>query len=87
MARHGVFLTSKGKINILKSSYSQSKKPISKKCGCYVCQNYSKAYLRHLFKAREMLGPRLATYHNLSYMSDLMTKIRWQIQQDEEINL
>jgi len=76
LARHGTFLTSQGELNILKSSNKEDKKPVMKNCDCYVCQNYSRAYCQHLFKAKEILGPRLATYHNLWFISRFMKKIR-----------
>lgn len=76
LARHGVFLTNQGELDIFKSIHRQDKKPIMKNCGCYTCQNFSRAYLHHLFKAKEMLGPRLATYHNLWFIKRFMEKIR-----------
>jgi len=76
LARHGTFLTNQGELNILNSSYRRDKKPIMKNCVCYTCQNFSRAYLHHLFKAKEMLGPRLATFHNLWFINQLMKKIR-----------
>lgn len=75
-ARNGTLITKKGKINILNAIHSQDKNPIEKDCGCYTCQNFSKAYLRHLFKAKELLVYRLATIHNLYFMEDLMRNIR-----------
>lgn len=83
LARHGTFLTPKGELNILNSSFRQDKKPITKNCSCYTCQNFSRAYLRHLFKAKEMLGPRLATFHNLWFIRQLMKKIREDIRDDK----
>jgi len=76
LARHGTFLTSKGELNILNSSFRTDKKPITKNCLCYTCRNFSRVYLHHLFKAKEMLGPRLATFHNLWFINQLMKKIR-----------
>jgi tRNA-guanine transglycosylase len=76
LARHGTFLTSKGELNILNSSYRTDRNPIMKTCACYTCRNFSRAYLHHLFKAKEMLGPRLATFHNLWFIFQLMKKIR-----------
>ena len=83
LARHGTFLTSKGELNILNSSYRTDKKPITKNCSCYTCQNFSRAYLHHLFKAKEMLGPRLATFHNLWFIYQFMEKIRDEIKSDK----
>jgi len=76
LARHGTFLTSQGELNILKSIYKNNKKPIMRNCSCYVCQNYSRAYLNHLFKAKEILGARLATYHNLWFIARFMEEIK-----------
>jgi queuine tRNA-ribosyltransferase len=76
LGRHGTFLTDKGEINIIRKTYQLDKKPIMNKCSCYVCQNFSRAYLHHLFRANEMLGPQLATYHNLWFMARFMEKIR-----------
>ena len=83
LARHGTFLTKQGELNILNSSYQRDKKPIMKNCSCYVCQNFSRAYLNHLFKNKEMLGPRLATFHNLWFIYELMEKIRKDIKDDK----
>ena len=76
LARHGTFLTNQGELNILNSSYRRDKKPIMKNCSCYTCRHFSRAYLQHLFKAKEILGPRLATFHNLWFINRLMKKIR-----------
>ena len=83
LARHGTLLTPKGELNILNSSFRQDKKPITKNCACYTCQNFSRAYLRHLFKTKEMLGPRLATFHNLWFIHQLIKKIREDIRDDK----
>jgi queuine tRNA-ribosyltransferase len=76
IARNGNLLTKKGRLNILNARYRTDKNPIGKDCQCYTCQNHSRAYLRHLFWAKEMLGPRLATIHNLHFMMELMKEIR-----------
>lgn len=75
-ARHGHLFTSKGIINIKNEKYARDFSPIDKNCGCPVCRTYSKAYVRHLIKADEMLGMRLAVMHNLFFYNDLMRKIR-----------
>jgi len=80
-ARHGVFLSEKEKINILNSKYRRDKKPIFKDCQCYYCQNFSRAYLHHLFKAKEILGIRAATFHNLFATSCFMQKMRKDIKE------
>ena len=75
-ARHGHLFTSKGIINIKNEKYARDFSPIDENCGCPVCRTYSKAYVRHLIKADEMLGMRLAVMHNLFFYNDLMRKIR-----------
>ena len=75
-ARNGSLLTKNGRINIMNAKYKTDKNPIEKGCQCYTCQNYSRAYLRHLFWAKEILAGRLATIHNLYFMTQLMKKIR-----------
>jgi len=81
-ARMGTLLTMKGKINIMNAKYADDLTPIDEECTCYTCQNYSRAYLRHLFKAKEILGARLATWHNIHALHELMRKIREAIEQD-----
>lgn len=75
-ARHGVLFTWKGKLNIKNAKHETSDMPIDPDCKCEVCQNYSRAYIRHLMKAEEMLAMRLAVMHNLYFYNDLMEKIR-----------
>ena len=75
-ARHGNLFTWKGKINLLNEKYAEDARPIAEECGCPACRNYSRSYIRHLFKAREALGMRLAVLHNLYFYNDLMQKIR-----------
>ena len=74
--RHGHLFTWDGIINIKNEKYSRSDEPIDPQCGCPVCQNYSKAYLRHLFKAEEMLAMRFSVMHNLWFYNHLMQRIR-----------
>jgi len=87
MARNGTLLTKKGRINILKSEFISDKKPIDGSCGCYACKNFSRAYLNHLFKAEEILAHRLATIHNLYFITDLMEKIKAAIRAGKFIEL
>ena len=75
-ARHGHLFTSKGIININNKKYDRDMTPIDENCGCPVCQRYSKAYIRHLLKAEEMLSQRLLVMHNLWFYTDLMEDIR-----------
>lgn len=75
-ARHGHLFTSQGIININNKKYEYDMTPIDENCGCPVCQRYSKAYIRHLLKAGEMLSQRLLVLHNLWFYNNLMTEIR-----------
>ena len=75
-ARHGNLFTWRGKMNLLNEKYAEDGRPIAEECGCPACRNYSRSYIRHLFKAREALGMRLAVLHNLYFYNDLMQKIR-----------
>ena len=75
-ARHGNLFTWKGKINLLNEKYAEDERPIAEECSCPACRHYSRSYIRHLFKAREALGMRLAVLHNLYFYNDLMQKIR-----------
>ena len=74
--RHGHLFTWKGIINIKNEKYARDLLPIDPECSCPVCRRYSRAYVRHLFKAEEMLAMRLAVAHNLYFYNDLMAKIR-----------
>lgn len=76
VARHGGLYTRRGRINILKQNYSRLDGPLDSDCPCYTCQHFSTAYINHLFRAKEMLGLRLATLHNLAFLSHLMQDIR-----------
>ena len=75
-ARHGHINTWNGIINIKNAKYRTDDSPLDPECDCPVCRTYSKAYLRHLFKAEEMLGMRLCVMHNLYFYNNLMEKIR-----------
>lgn len=76
LGRNGTALTKEGNLNVRAAQFKLDKNPIEKNCGCYTCQNFSRYYLCHLFKANEMLGPILTTIHNLWFMEHLMRKIR-----------
>jgi len=76
VARNGGLLTRSGRINIRNARFADDMNPIETECTCYTCQNFSLAYLRHLFKAGEILGPRLATMHNVHFMLRLMSDVR-----------
>lgn len=75
-ARHGYIFTWKGTMNINNQKYQRDPLPIDPDCGCPACRFYSRSYIRHLLKADEMLGMRLAVLHNLYFYNDLMAKIR-----------
>ena len=75
-ARHGNLFTWEGKLNINNEKYFADDRPISPRCSCPACRSYSRAYIRHLFKAREALGMRLCVLHNLYFYNELMQHIR-----------
>ncbi len=75
-ARHGHLYTHHGKINIANARYATDMRPIEEGCGCPACRSYSRAYIRHLMKAGEMLGMRLCVLHNLWFYNHLMEEIR-----------
>jgi len=75
-ARHGNLFTWHGKMNIMNEKYISDSRPIDENCGCPACRDYSRAYIRHLLKAKEALGMRLCVLHNLYFYNDLMEKIR-----------
>lgn len=75
-ARHGTIFTSQGMVNILNAKYERDDSPLDPNCQCHTCRNFSKAYLRHLFKAKEMLAMRLSVLHNLYFYNHLMEEIR-----------
>ncbi len=74
--RHGHLYTNNGKINLFNAKYELDSRPIEEGCGCPACQRYSRAYIRHLLKAKEMLGLRLCVLHNLYFYNTMMTEIR-----------
>lgn len=74
--RHGHLYTNHGKINLFNAKYELDSRPIEEGCGCPACRRYSRAYIRHLIKAKEMLGLRLCVLHNLYFYNTMMTEIR-----------
>lgn len=78
-ARHGLLFTSQGKISIKQARYNQDEAPLDPNCACRVCQRYSRAYLRHLYAANEVLAQVLNTIHNLSFYLDTMRRVRHSI--------
>ena len=79
VARNGGLYTANGRINIYNSMYKTHDCPIEKGCTCYACQNFSTAYLSHLFRSKELLGLRLASIHNIHFLQKLMGEIRLSI--------
>ena len=75
-ARNGALFTGFGRINIKAAIYAEDQSPIDPECGCYVCCNYSRAYLRHLYRSNEILASRLNSWHNLHYYLKLMARAR-----------
>jgi len=75
-ARNGSLFTSSGKLSITNAKYKDDFTPLDNKCECYTCQNFTKAYLRHLYMSKEILASILGTIHNLYFMSSLMKNIR-----------
>ena len=80
--RHAHVYTNKGKLNLLNAKYEKDDSPIDDTCGCPACRRYSRAYIRHLFKAKEMLAMRLCVMHNLYFFNSLMEEIRQAIEED-----
>ena len=74
--RHGHLYTNHGKINLFNAKYELDDRPVEEGCGCPACQRYSRAYIRHLLKAKEMLGMRLCVLHNLYFYNTMMEEIR-----------
>ena len=75
-ARHGTIFTSEGVLNILNAKYERDERPLDGHCGCPTCQSFSRAYIRHLFKAKEMLAMRLSVIHNLYFYNNMLAEIR-----------
>ena len=80
--RHGNVYTNQGKLNLFNAKYDLDKKPIEEGCNCPACRSYSRAYIRHLLKAKEMLGMRLCVLHNLYFYNTMMEEIRDAIEND-----
>ena len=83
IARNGTMYTSTGRINIKSSAYERDFNPLDPNCNCYVCKNFSRAYLRHIFKMGEIASMIYNTYHNLYFMKSFMEEIRGVIQIDQ----
>ncbi|MGB9613491.1 MAG: tRNA-guanine transglycosylase, partial [Candidatus Margulisiibacteriota bacterium] len=79
LARHGAFLTEEGKVNIRLAKFERDFTPIDSNCDCYACQNFTKAYIRHLFWAREITALHLLTIHNLRFYMRRLEEVRREI--------
>ncbi len=82
IARNGTALTSNGKIVVRNGIYKEDFTPLDPECDCYACQNYSKAYLRHMINVGEMMGGMMISLHNITYLNNLMARMREAILQD-----
>lgn len=82
IARNGTLMTSNGRLVIKGAQNARDFGPIDENCDCYVCKNYSRAYIRHLIKAEETFGLRLTSYHNLQFLMNLMKQVRQAIRED-----
>lgn len=82
IARHGALMTSTGRVNIRDKKYEKDFTPLDPNCDCYCCKNYTKAYLRHLYKCDEMFGKRLLSIHNVRFLIHMMEEARTAIKED-----
>lgn len=82
LARHGVAMTSLGDLSIKKAVYTEDFSPLDPACSCYTCTNYTRAYLRHLFRRKEILSAHLLSLHNVHYLIHFVKKIREAIEED-----
>ena len=82
IARNGTAMTSHGKVVVRNATYERDWTPLDPECDCYTCKNYTRAYIRHLIKANEILGVRLLSIHNLKFLTNLMEKVRIEIEND-----
>ncbi len=82
IARNGTAMTWNGKVVIRNATYERDWNPLDNECDCYTCRNYTRAYIRHLVKANEILGIRLLTIHNLYFLTKLMEKVKIEIEKD-----
>jgi queuine tRNA-ribosyltransferase len=83
IARNGTCMTSKGRLVVKNAKYAEDFNPIDENCECHVCENYTRAYIRHLIKCNETYGIRLTSYHNLYFLLNLMKNVRQAIMNDQ----
>lgn len=86
IARNGTAMTSQGKVVVRNATYERDWRPIDPECDCYTCQHYTRAYIRHLVKTKEILGDRLLSIHNLRFLTNLMEKVKIEIEKDNLAN-
>ena len=75
VARNGTAMIPEGRLVVRNAAYAEDFRPIDERCGCYTCRNFSRAYIRHLFKAEELFALRLLTIHNLHFLLDFTKQI------------
>ena len=86
IARNGTAMTSHGKVVVRNAGYERDWGPLDEECDCYTCQNYTRAYIRHLVKTNEILGDRLLSIHNLRFLTNLMERVKIEIEADNLAN-
>ena len=86
IARHGTFYTKAGRKIIKNTEFIEDFSSLENECNCYSCLNHTKAYIRHLFKAKEPTGPTLLSIHNIYFLTDLISKLRTSIINDSLTN-
>ena len=86
IARNGTAMTWNGKVVVRNATYERDWRPLDEECDCYTCKNYTRAYIRHLIKANEILGVRLLSIHNLRFLTKLMERVKIEIENDNLLN-
>ena len=86
IARNGTAMTSHGKVVVRNANYAEDFTPLDSECDCYTCRNYTRAYIRHLLKCNEILGVRLLSIHNIKFLTNLMERVRIEIENDNLAN-
>ena len=86
IARNGTAMTSHGKLVVRNATYAEDFSPLDSECDCYACKNYTRAYIRHLIKCNEILGVRLLSIHNIKFLTNLMERVRIEIENDNLLN-
>ena len=86
IARNGTAMTSHGKVVVRNATYAEDFTPLDPECDCYTCRNYTRAYIRHLVKCNEILGVRLLSIHNIKFLTNLMERVRIEIENDNLVN-